>query len=101
MRIDERSLDQLLPPEHVARLVWDYVGGLDLTPFFQSDSNLASRIRDAAFAPMARLPYIRREMVRTLAGLKTGLFTHQTPNGLVGTSALEPAATVHKPAGLT
>jgi transposase len=32
MRIDERSLDQLLPPDHVARTVWAYVAGLDLTP---------------------------------------------------------------------
>jgi transposase len=32
MKIDERSLDQLLPPEHMARTVWTYVDGLDLTP---------------------------------------------------------------------
>ena len=100
----EPSVDAALHAFATARRAHTRFYGLAsryLTPFFQSDSNLASRIRDAAFAPMARLPYIRREMVRTLAGLKTGLFTHQTPNGLVGTSALEPAATVHKPAGLT
>ena len=32
MQIDERSLDQLLPPDHVARTVWTFVAGLDLTP---------------------------------------------------------------------
>lgn len=32
MRIDERSLDQLLPPDHVARTVWAYVEQLDLSP---------------------------------------------------------------------
>jgi salicylate hydroxylase len=67
-----------------------------LTPFFQSDSRLAASLRDAAFAPMARVPYLRREMVRTLAGLKTGLFRHQTPNGLVGHQPIEPAHNLTK-----
>ena len=31
MKIDERSLDQLLPPDHEARTVWAYVDGLDLS----------------------------------------------------------------------
>lgn len=50
-----------------------------LTPFFQSDSRVAGWTRDLAFKPMARIPYMRREMVRTLAGMKTGLFTHLDP----------------------
>ena len=29
------SLDQLLPPEHNARVVWDYVAALDITPLLQ------------------------------------------------------------------
>ena len=32
MKIDERSLDRLLPPDHAARTVWTYVDGLDLSP---------------------------------------------------------------------
>jgi salicylate hydroxylase len=64
-----------------------------LTPFFQSDSRLAAAVRDVSFAPMARVPYLRREMIRTLAGLKTGLVTHQTPNGLVGLKANQPVPT--------
>jgi transposase len=32
MKLDERSLDQLLPPDDMARVVWDYVCGLDLSP---------------------------------------------------------------------
>jgi transposase len=32
MKIDERALDQLLPPDHVARTVWAYVERLDLSP---------------------------------------------------------------------
>ena len=35
MKIDERSLDQLLPPEHMARTVWAYVDGLDLSPLLE------------------------------------------------------------------
>lgn len=53
-----------------------------LTPFFQSDSRLAAKLRDTAFQPMARIPYLRREMVRTLAGMKTGLFTTLDPASL-------------------
>ena len=63
-----------------------------LTPFFQSDSRSAAALRDLAFSPMARVPYFRREMVRTLAGLKTGLFTHQSPHELVNARAVEPVA---------
>ncbi len=50
-----------------------------LTPFFQSDSRLAALVRDAAFPVAGRVPYVRREMVRTLAGMKTGLFSHLDP----------------------
>jgi transposase len=33
LKIDERSLDQLLPSDHPARTVWAYVDGLDLSLF--------------------------------------------------------------------
>ena len=65
-----------------------------LTPFFQSDSNYAAAIRDVVFAPMARIPVVRREMVRTLAGLKTGIFNHKHPQQLV--SPRMPAAAAAK-----
>ena len=52
-----------------------------LTPFFQSDSRVAAGIRDTSFATLAKIPLLRREMVRMLAGVKTGPF-----------SALDPAA---------
>ena len=50
-----------------------------LTPFFQSDSRVAGFIRDTTFPLMGHVPYLRREMVRTLAGMKTGLFSHLDP----------------------
>lgn len=50
-----------------------------LTPFFQSDSRAAGLVRDLTFPSMGHVPYLRREMVRTLAGMKTGLFSHLDP----------------------
>lgn len=50
-----------------------------LTPFFQSHSRLAGQVRDVAFRPMARIPYVRGQMLRTLAGVKTGLLTALDP----------------------
>src|SRR3954468_6646350 len=37
-------LDALIPDDHPARVVWDYVGGLDLTPLY-------GRIRSVEGAP--------------------------------------------------
>lgn len=50
-----------------------------LTPFFQSDSRLAAWVRDTSFGLMSKLPYIKTEMMHTLAGTKTGIFTHCNP----------------------
>ena len=47
-----------------------------LTPFFQSDSNMAGWLRDLTFAKLCKTPYIRTEMLRTLAGVKNGWFSH-------------------------
>jgi 2-polyprenyl-6-methoxyphenol hydroxylase-like FAD-dependent oxidoreductase len=57
-----------------------------LTPFFQSDSRLLAIARDSSFNHMKAVPYLRREMLRTLAGLKTGLFTCRDPDWLAGKS---------------
>lgn len=43
-----------------------------MTPLFQSGTRTAGWLRDLAFPLLPRLPWLRREMVRTLAGLKTG-----------------------------
>src|SRR5262249_32845775 len=55
-----------------------------LTPFFQSDSAFAACIRDLTFARLARVPDLRSEMIRTLAGLKTGLFTAASADAIAG-----------------
>ncbi len=67
-----------------------------LTPFFQSDSRLAALVRDATFAPMARIPYLRREMVRMLAGVKTGPFSTLDPGDF--DARYGAAATISAPA---
>lgn len=45
-----------------------------LSTLFQSDSVVAPFLRDLAFAPVSRIPYMRRQMLDSLAGMKTGLF---------------------------
>lgn len=45
-----------------------------LTPFFQSDSRLRCFARDLALPLMPRLPYVGKQMVKAMAGLKTGWF---------------------------
>ena len=68
-----------------------------LTPFFQSDSRVAAAVRDLTFKPMARIPYLRREMVRTLAGMKTGLFSHLDPGAWHPRYALDAAPVTRTP----
>ncbi len=63
-----------------------------LTPFFQSDSRLAAAVRDRTFPLMGKVPYLRREMARTLAGMKTGLFRHLDPGQWHEDYALRRAA---------
>jgi salicylate hydroxylase len=54
-----------------------------LTALFQSDSYGAAAARDAVLPAMNLVPYFRREAVRTMAGLKTGLFTSLDPAALL------------------
>ncbi|KAB2914800.1 MAG: FAD-dependent monooxygenase [Hyphomicrobiaceae bacterium] len=68
-----------------------------LTPFFQSDSRLAALVRDAAFPIAGRVPYVQREMVRTLAGMKTGLFSHLDPGIWHARYALRPLSAAGGP----
>jgi 2-polyprenyl-6-methoxyphenol hydroxylase-like FAD-dependent oxidoreductase len=54
-----------------------------MTPFFQSDSRTLALVRDLTFDRLKVVPYLRREMVRTLAGLKTGPFSWRRPDAIV------------------
>ena len=55
-----------------------------MTPFFQSDSRVLADLRDLAFHRMKIIPWLRQEMMLTLAGLKTGLFTSASARTLAG-----------------
>ena len=48
------SLDQLLPPDHGARVVWAYVEGVDIEPLLQwkrTPISFASAIRQSTLLP--------------------------------------------------
>lgn len=53
-----------------------------LSLLFQSDSVVAPALRDLAFLPMSRIPHLRRQMLESLSGVKTGLFTTLELNAL-------------------
>jgi 2-polyprenyl-6-methoxyphenol hydroxylase-like FAD-dependent oxidoreductase len=46
-----------------------------LTPFFQSDGRVKGWGRDVALPLMTRVPWLRRQMTMTMAGLKSGFFS--------------------------
>lgn len=45
-----------------------------LTPFFQSDQSLLGDLRDLAFPIATAIPFFRRQMVLTMAGVQRNLF---------------------------
>ena len=55
-----------------------------MTPFFQADARSLPVMRDLVFNRMKIVPWLRREMLRTLAGLKTGVLTHAEARSLAG-----------------
>jgi 2-polyprenyl-6-methoxyphenol hydroxylase-like FAD-dependent oxidoreductase len=65
-----------------------------MTPFFQSDSVSLALARDLAFNRLKIVPYLHREMLRTLAGLKTGLFTNERAERLAAAAAPTAAAAI-------
>jgi 2-polyprenyl-6-methoxyphenol hydroxylase-like FAD-dependent oxidoreductase len=46
-----------------------------LTPFFQSDFALLGALRDALLGPASGIAFVEREMVRSMAGTKTGILS--------------------------
>jgi transposase len=51
MKMDLRALDQLLPPDHVARTVWAYVAQLDLSPLLARIQAVAGHAGQPAIDP--------------------------------------------------
>lgn len=54
-----------------------------LTPFFQSDSHFAAFARDLSFPLLNKVPYLYKQAIRTVAGVKSGL--------VFGKSVFDPA----------
>ena len=50
-----------------------------LTPFFQSDHRFLGWRRDALMGPAARIPFVHREMVRSMCGTKLGFVSGSLP----------------------
>lgn len=48
-----------------------------LTPLFQSQSRAAGWLRDQSFPLASRIPFIRRHLACTVAGLKTGILSNR------------------------
>jgi len=59
-----------------------------LTPFFQSDSRILGWLRDRCMGSLSQIPFVHREMVRSMTGLKLGWLTGSLPPALVA-DALE------------
>ncbi|MGO1077042.1 FAD-dependent oxidoreductase [Inquilinus sp. CA228] len=57
-----------------------------LTPAFQSDNRWIGGLRDLTFHPSTRLPWLKRRMMQTFAGLSIGPFAAATPASLAGVS---------------
>lgn len=72
-----------------------------LTPFFQSHSKMAGWLRDTTFGMLCKTPYVKTEMLRTLAGIKTGLFTHMNPGDWHPNYDLNQPSTDNQPSYLT
>ncbi len=54
-----------------------------MTPLFQSDQVVLPYMRDLTFDRLRLVPYLHREMLRTLGGLKNGLFSWREPEDLL------------------
>ena len=50
-----------------------------LTPFFQSDYRLLGWLRDRLMGPACAFAPVRKEMLRTMLGIKTGLVSGELP----------------------
>jgi 2-polyprenyl-6-methoxyphenol hydroxylase-like FAD-dependent oxidoreductase len=72
----EKSIDAALDRYTAARrahLAFYQLATRSLIPFFQSDFEVLGVLRDRLMSPASRLGFVGREMVRTMAGTKTGI----------------------------
>ncbi|MFZ4431526.1 MAG: FAD-dependent oxidoreductase, partial [Phycisphaerales bacterium] len=58
--------------DHIRYYSW---ASMLLTPWFQSDARALAPLRDAFMAPLTSIPWVRRQMLQSLAGIKTGIIS--------------------------
>lgn len=51
-----------------------------LTPFFQSERHVLGALRDSFLSRMGRISWVRRQMVLTMAGVKTSVWVNTMPS---------------------
>jgi 2-polyprenyl-6-methoxyphenol hydroxylase-like FAD-dependent oxidoreductase len=74
----ERSVEAALAhytAERRAHLAFYQLATRSLTPFFQSDSEVLGVLRDVLMPAASKIGFVSREMVRAMAGTKTGILT--------------------------
>ena len=54
-----------------------------LTPFYQSNNRPYAWLRDSLSWPLTQLPWLRRQMLQTLCGIKTGSFSELCIDSLI------------------
>jgi 2-polyprenyl-6-methoxyphenol hydroxylase-like FAD-dependent oxidoreductase len=69
----ERALERFTASRR-AHLAFYQLATRWLTPFFQSRLEPLGWVRDAMMGPACKIGFVRREMVRSMAGTKTGIF---------------------------
>ncbi|MBN9278809.1 MAG: FAD-dependent monooxygenase, partial [Hyphomicrobium sp.] len=78
----EDTIEAALQDFHAARrrhVAFYQLASRWLTPFFQSDSRVLGLVRDATFGLASMVPFAEGQMLRTLAGIKTGPFSELDP----------------------
>ena len=78
----EDTVEAALQDFHAARrrhVAFYQLASRWLTPFFQSDSRVLGLVRDATFGLASMVPFAEGQMLRTLAGIKTGPFSELDP----------------------
>ena len=79
---DGETIEASLHDYHAARrrhVAFYQLASRWLTPFFQSDSRFLGAVRDATFGLATIMPFAEGQMLRTLTGIKTGVFSELDP----------------------
>jgi transposase len=85
------ALDDLIPPDHPARIVWEFVGGLDLSPLYDSIKSVAGNAGRPRIDPkilMALWTYATLDGVGSARQLDRLCHSHDAYRWLLGDVAI-------------